>query len=92
MYKKYLEERRPGSSVFISEWGFATYHIRPFQNQKECYIEDIYVDKAHRNSHVASYMADEIIKIAKEQNCDFVSGSVVPSTKNSTASLKVLLA
>ena len=37
-------------------------------------------------------MADEIAKIAKKEGCTKMLGSVVPSAKNSTISLKVLLA
>jgi len=84
---EYLKEVNTGKDVFYDDRGFATYQI----NGEECYIMDIYVKPEHREGRVASYYADEIAKIAKENNCTYLTGSVVPSARNSTKSLKVLL-
>ena len=92
MYKQYLEERTPGSSVEFNDHGFATYHIKETQEGKECYIEDIYITPNKRNSKEASNLADIIIKKAKKAECNFITGSVVPTANNSTASIKVLFA
>lgn len=89
LYAKYLTERTNDRILEINH-GFATYRILP--EQKAVYIVDIFVDSDFRKAGTASQMADEIAKIAKKEGCTKMLGSVVPSTKNSTASLKVLLA
>ncbi len=88
MFADYIKERKNMGCV-ESDIGFATYSIF---DTGECYIEDIYVKPEHRISGAASKLADEIIVKAKEQNCTVLTGSVVPSAKGSTTSLKVLLA
>lgn len=89
LYAKYLTERTNDRILEINH-GFATYRILP--EQKAVYIVDIFVDPDFRKAGTASQMADEIAKIAKKEGCIKMLGSVVPSMKNSTASLKVLLA
>ncbi len=58
---------------------------------KTVYIVDIFVEKGARGDKIASEMADQIGKEAKAKGCMTMIGSVVPSMKNSTISLKVLL-
>ena len=91
MYKEYLEELHNGKSIVSNNTGFASYHIRNFENGKECYIEDIYVVKEHRNSRAAHALADEVVIIAKQQNCTILTGSVIPSANNVEISLKMML-
>lgn len=91
MYKEYLEELHEGKSLIKSDWGFASYWIRQTEHGKECYIEDIYIKKEKRKLKEASELANLITKKAIEENCNFLTGSVVPSANNSTISLKVLL-
>jgi GNAT superfamily N-acetyltransferase len=86
MYAKYLTERTEDSIIETSE-GFATYR---FLNETQCYIIDIYVLPDYRKTGAASAIADKIAEIAKERGCKELVGTVVPSTKNSTTSLKVL--
>lgn len=84
---KYLCERE-GVQSLIRENCFATYII----NGDECYIRDIWVEREFRKSGLASKIADEIVKIAEVTGCKYLTGSVMPSAKNSTESIKVLLA
>lgn len=88
LYAQYIEERE-GKHILESEYGFATYQ---FLDNGRCYIEDIYVVPDYRKSYAASNMANAITAIAKDKGCKTLIGSVVPSAKGSTASLKVLLA
>lgn len=88
LYGKYLKERS-NKEILENETGFATYS---FPDNTTVYIEDIYTNPESRISGEASRLADEIIKIAKQKGCTKLIGSVVPSTKGSTDSLKVLLA
>jgi hypothetical protein len=61
MFEDYAEERGFGLRILETEFGFATYYL----DKDHCYIEDIYVVPDKRKNHVASFMADEISKIAK---------------------------
>lgn len=89
LYANYLREKT-NDEILETDKGFATY--RYLDNDKTVYIVDIYVLPDFRNTHEASKMADSIIAEAKEKGCTKMIGSVVPSAKGSTASLKVLLA
>jgi ribosomal protein S18 acetylase RimI-like enzyme len=88
LYSKYIAERTNDKVLEIPE-GFATY--RYINDNKAVYIIDIYVLPEFRNKKIACEMADRIVKEAKELGCKELIGTVVPSAKGSTASLKVLL-
>ncbi len=88
LYARYLAERN-GDHVLETECGFASY--RYLDDGATVYIVDIYVAPGSRNDKWASSMADEIVKKAKDAGAKKLIGSVVPSTRNSTASLRVLL-
>lgn len=87
-YAKYLIERT-NDRVLENDYGFATYRF--INDTKTVYIIDIYVEPAYRNQNKASELADQVVAIAKEKGCDQLIGTVVPSAKGSTTSLKVLL-
>lgn len=89
LYADYVQERTNDKVMEIPE-GFATY--RYLTDDKTVYIIDIYIMPEHRNNGAATKLADLIVAHAKELNCTQLIGSVVPSTKNSTDSVKVLLA
>ena len=88
LYAKYLVERT-NDKILETNHGFATYRF--LLGEKSVYLIDIFVDSDFRNSGKAAQMADEIAALAREQGCTKMLGSVVPSTKGSTASLRVLL-
>lgn len=88
MYADYIREHR-NDEIVETEQGFATYR---FLNEgKSVYIIDIYVKPDFRKSKAASVMADEIVANAKTRGAIELLGTVVPSARNSTDSLKVLL-
>ena len=90
MYSKYLKELN-GRDTLEHEQGFATYQFEHDpEGIKYCYICDIYVLPEARKTSCASELADEIEVIAKENDCKYLVGTVVPSFINSTISLKVL--
>lgn len=92
LYSQYIKERTFDSILETSE-GFATYRfVHTTGGNKAVYIVDIYTVPELRNSGVAKRFADEIVKEAKEKGCNELFGTVVPSTKNSTISMKVLIA
>lgn len=87
LFADYIKERGV-KSIVENEAGFLTFII----NGQECYIEDLYVAPSHRKQHLASEMADEAVAHAKAAGCKVLTGSVVPSARGSTESVKVLLA
>lgn len=89
LYAQYLTERTNDRILEVGH-GFATYRIIP--EQKSVYIVDIFVHPDFRHAGTAAQMADEIAKIAKKEGCTKMIGSVIPTLKNSTDSVKVLLA
>ena len=99
MYADYIKERTGRESVY-SDNGFATYmffEAKPADGpapavEGGCYIEDIYVDPAFRQSGQASSMADLIVADAVSKGYTKLYGTVAPTARGSTASLKVLLA
>jgi len=86
-YGNYIRERL-GKDIIEDEYGFATFYFIG----DGCYIEDIYVDADHRKGGHASKYADQIAAKAKELGYTKLYGTVVPTAKGSTESLKVLLA
>lgn len=89
LYAQYLTERTD-DLIWETGGGFATY--RYVNDGKSVYIVNIYTTPKARRSRHAALIADEICKQAKLRGCSEVIGSVIPSTKNSTTSLQVLLA
>lgn len=88
LYADYLREKTT-DEIIETDIGFATY--RYLEEKKTVYIVDIFVVKEKRNHLVASQLADMIVKEAKINGATKLLGSVIPSNKNSTSSLKVLL-
>lgn len=82
MYKAYLEEREKKKFVEV-EHGFATYQFI----DKWCYICDIYVVPEHRQTKVASRLADKVAEIAIENGYDWLMGSVDVRAPGSSVSL-----
>jgi ribosomal protein S18 acetylase RimI-like enzyme len=89
LYAKYLTERT-NDRILETGHGFIAYRI--LADQKSVYVTDIYVDTDFRNAGTASQLAEEVIKIAKKEGCTRILGAVIPSMKNSTDSLKFLVA
>ena len=88
LYGDYLKERT-NDQIYETEKGFATYR---FIDDKTVYIIDIYVKPEDRKSGIASNISDYIVGLAKIRGCTKLLGTVVPSTKGCTNSLKALLA
>lgn len=87
MYGDYLKERL-NDEIIETAFGFATYR---YIDDNTVYIVDIYIRPEHRNSKCASLLANDIVKTSKLRGCTKLLGTVTPSAKNSTISLKVLL-
>jgi predicted GNAT family acetyltransferase len=87
LHAQYLTERTD-DLIIECEHGFVTYR---YLNEAQVYIIDIYVTPEKRKSGLASELADQVAAEAKGKGRKELLGTVVPSTKNSTISLKVLL-
>lgn len=88
LYSNYLMEKT-SDKIIETDKAFATYR---YVNDKTVYIIDLYVLPLFRKTDVASTIADNIVEEARKKGCNKLLGSVVPSNKNSTSSLKILLA
>lgn len=90
LYAQYLTERTE-DHILEDKFGFATYR---FLNENQVYIIDLYVVPNFRNRNIAANYADQICKIAKETHpcMNTLIGTVNPSAKGATESVKVLLA
>ena len=90
MYASYVRERM-GDEIVETEQGFATYRYLKDGGVDAVYIIDIYVRTDFRKNNVASNLADHIVESAKHKGCKRLIGTINPSAKNSTDSLRVLL-
>lgn len=88
LYSQYLIEKTQ-KSIIETDIGFITFD---YPDSSTVYIQDIYITPDFRKSKKASNLADQVVSLAKAKGCTKLLGSVIPSTKNSTDSLKVLLA
>ena len=76
LWSKYKKERE-GIITLEKEFGFVSYRMFSDSNNiRYCYITDIYVDHDQRKSGLALEMAKEVEKIAKDDKCDFMLGSI----------------
>lgn len=87
LFGQYIAERE-GKEIVEDANGFATF----FYINDGVYIQDLYVNPDFRQSGAASKYADQIAEIAKAKGYKKMYGSVVPSLKSSTTSLKILFA
>lgn len=87
-FADYVRERSH-DGIIENDIGFATY--RYIDDGKTVYIVDIYTIPEERKTGAAKNLADRIVKEAKEKGCVTLIGTVVPSTKGSTNSIRVLL-
>lgn len=86
MFKDYLEMN--GKMLVSSPFGFATF----YQVNDGLYIEDIYIKPEHRLKGIGSELADSVCAIAKERGLNKIYGTIRPTYRYSTESMKSLLA
>jgi ribosomal protein S18 acetylase RimI-like enzyme len=87
MYAEYVRERL-GHECVETDQGFATFAL--LNDNKSCYILDIYVRPDFRRLGAASTIADKIVAQAKSRGATELFGTVVLSAAGSDASLRVL--
>jgi len=92
MYFEYLREREPEISVIQHSEGFLLYKDMLLDGELVIYIQDVYIIPEARDSNLATKMALEVEGIASSRGITKILGTVVPSAKGSTTSVKVLIA
>lgn len=85
-FTDYYKERE-GLETLKHKHGFATFIIE----EDICFIKDIFVEKDFRKKSIASEMADEIVKLAKERNCKTLLGQADIGANGAEASVLTLL-
>lgn len=88
LYADYILERT-SDKIIEGPSGFATYRF--INDGRSVYIIDIYTVPEERKKGGAGALADMIAEEAREKGCKEMLGTVVPTTKGSTTSVKVLL-
>jgi GNAT superfamily N-acetyltransferase len=93
MYAKYLRERE-GKEVLEHEHGFTIYGYNcvPGLDFPHCYIQDNWVEPAHRKKGIARQMADAISTQARAGGFRVLVGSVDGAAKGAHESMLVLIA
>lgn len=87
MYGDYITEGRD-DYIIEDEYGFASYR---YLGDNIVYIIDIYVVPERRKLKHSFILVDQVIKASKLRGCTKLLGTVIPSAKNSTISLRLLL-
>jgi predicted GNAT superfamily acetyltransferase len=79
LYAQYMEEL-DGTEFIEYDWGFLSYRIE----QNHVYIEDVYVIKSERGTNKWKKLWQDVEDVARSNGFNKVTGSVVPTRKNST--------
>jgi predicted GNAT family acetyltransferase len=88
LYAQYIREKT-NDKIIETDIGFATYR---YIEDNTVYIVDVFVMPEFRKTGHGSGLADQVVLEAKSKGYRKLVVSVVPSSKNSTDSLKVILA
>ncbi len=86
LYADYNKEREDFETIEV-EHAFIDYKIFG----EECYVRNVYVTPEKRKTGLVYEMYAKVEDIARKSGCKFMTGTVVPSAKGSTRSLKVLI-
>lgn len=91
LFQNYYRERE-GCETLVNESGtcFLTYKPDSFNGVQGLYIVHLYTHHLARKSGVASELADEVLKIAKEKEIKKIYGSVSMADPNRDTNIKVL--
>lgn len=85
---KYALERQ-GLETLECERGFCTYRFVP--EHDGIYLVDIYVEPEARSSYLATNLADQVAAIGRQNQFQWMFGSVDPTTNGATDSCKIIL-
>ncbi len=88
LYAQFIHEKTT-DKILETDDGYAMYRF--LNDGRTVYVVEIYVVPEKRRSGVASQIMNDIAYLAKAQGCTEMLGSVIPSSKYSTRSLKACL-
>jgi hypothetical protein len=88
LYAQYIMEIT-NDFIIERDYGFATY--RYLNEGNSVYIIDIFVIPQERNKRRSNDLADIIVKEAKIKGCKELLGTISPSSKGATISLRAQL-
>lgn len=78
LYAQYIEEILGHQTIVYDEIGFIVYEIKG----PVCRIHELYVAKEFRQQYYARYLADDVLKIAKENNCTHLKCALHTQSKD----------
>lgn len=87
LYVDYVKERLGRESIVIEDKAFITYEM----DETECYVVDIYVRPDLRKTGIMAEISEKIEKIARDNGCKHMTGTVQVTANNSTNSLSYCL-
>lgn len=90
LFAKYIKELKNFEIIEDSD-GFITYQFMEQDEQKWCYIEELYVVPEKRKTGKVVELADAVTKIAIEAGCNKLLGSIVPSLQGAHRRLEILM-
>ena len=86
MFKDYLMERE--NKVYVEyDYGFAIYTIE----DSYIYMSDVYIKPDERNKGLHNKVADDIVKIGKDNNCTYIVTTAALEDKNLQRSKKIII-
>lgn len=88
LYAQYLKEKTR-DEIYECEAGFITYRFLP--EQSAVYIIDIYVAPSERRARYGTWLADQVVGLAREKGMKEVLGTVLTNSPSATESIKALL-
>ena len=87
LYKQYLESLYPNAFLYADDNGFIVYWL----NDKELFIQDFYVKPEAREDKGSLRYIMEVIEIAKQNGCTYMTCNLDLKSKRATENMKIFL-
>jgi hypothetical protein len=87
LYKEYLESLYPNAFCYSDDNGFIVYWL----NDKELYIQDMYVREEARVDKGAMRYISDVVEIAKKNECTYMTCNLDLKSKRSKQNLMTFL-
>lgn len=90
MYSLYVFERE-GLRELRKDYGFIHYKITGEGENKECFLSDLYIIDECRRSGKSHKITNELVELARQEKCKWLTTMVDLSTNNVESSLGTIL-
>lgn len=87
LYKEYLESLYPNAFCYSDDQGFIVYWL----NEKELFIQDMYVQQQARSDKGAVRYIMDVVEIAKKNGCTYMTCNLDLKSKRSRENLLTFL-